>query len=428
MNDANQKAQESKVTMHKALDSVLKYFEIRDNKVYSGGQPLSDIVAETGSPLYLYDLNVARQKYEKLRAAMPAEVEIHYAIKANPHPDIVAYFKNLGCGVDVASKGELEIALKAGVAANRIGFAGPGKSPSELEAACAAGIDSLNAESEEELNQANAIAEKLGRKLNIALRINPAYELVASGMRMGGGPKVFGIDEEQIPAILQSFKRWPNLNFVGFHVFAGSQNLSHQSIITALEQAFTLIEKLLPHCPLPPTMINLGGGFGIPYFATDEELDIQAVGTALQTLLQQKRSLFPQTRFIVETGRYLIGEAGIYLAQILYRKESRGEVFLVLNGGMNHQLAASGNLGQIIKKPYPIVLIDKAGLPTAETVNVVGPLCTPIDTFGKKVELPTAEAGDLLAVFCSGAYGYTSSPLKFLGHAVPVEKVQPSKR
>ena len=410
--------------MHKALDSVLKNFEIQDHRICIGGQFLSDIVAETGSPLYLYDLNVARKKYQILRAAMPADVEIHYAIKANPHPDIVNLFKDLGCGVDVASKGELEIALKAGVAASKIGFAGPGKSPSELEAACTAGIDSLNAESVDELNQANSIAGKLGRKLNIALRINPAYELVASGMRMGGGPKVFGIDEEQIPTILQSFDRWPNLNFVGFHVFAGSQNLNHESIINALEQAFTLVEKLLPHCPLPPAMINLGGGFGIPYFAADEELDIQAVGSALKKLLRQKRSVFPQTRFILETGRYLIGEAGIYIAEVLYRKESRGEVFLVLNGGMNHQLAASGNLGQIIKKPYPIALIDKAGLPPGETVNVAGPLCTPIDTFGKKVELPDARAGDLLAVFCSGAYGYTSSPLGFLGHELPLERVQ----
>lgn len=409
--------------MHKALDSVLKYYKVRDNRICVGGQFLSDIVAETGSPMFVYDLNVARRKYELLKGAMPDEVEIHYAIKANPHPDIVTFFKDLGCGVDVASKGELEIALKAGFTASKIGFAGPGKSPSEIEAACAAGIDSLNAESEDELNHANAIAERLGKKLNIALRINPAYELVASGMRMGGGPKVFGIDEERIPEILRDFNRWPNLNFVGFHVFAGSQNLSHQSIITALEQAFALIERLLPDCPIPPAMINLGGGFGIPYFSTDKELDIQAVGTALQNLLQQKRDLLPKTRFILETGRYLIGEAGIYVAQILYRKESRGEIFLVLNGGMNHQLAASGNLGQVIKKSYPIALIDKIEFPPAETVNVVGPLCTPIDSFGKKVELPAAEAGELLAVFCSGAYGYTSSPLKFLGHTEPLEKV-----
>ncbi|MCP5346803.1 MAG: pyridoxal-dependent decarboxylase, exosortase A system-associated [Gammaproteobacteria bacterium] len=414
--------------MHKALDSVLKYYEVQNNRIRVGGQFLSDIVTESGSPLYLYDLNIAGMKYRKLRDSLPDEVEIHYAIKANPHPEIVTFFKDLGCGVDVASEGELDVALRAGVAANKIGFAGPGKSPSELEAACAAGIDSLNVESEEELNQANAIAERLGMKLNIALRINPAYELVASGMRMGGGPKVFGIDEEQIPAILQKFDRWPNLNFVGFHVFAGSQNLNHQSIITALEQAFSLIEGLLPDCPSPPAMINLGGGFGIPYFATDEELDIQSVGTALQTLLQQKRSLFPQTRFVLETGRYLIGEAGLYIAKILYRKESRGEVFLVLNGGMNHQLAASGNLGQIIKKPYPIALIDRIEAPETETVNVAGPLCTPIDTFGKKVELPVSKAGDLLVVFCSGAYGYTSSPLKFLGHANPLEKVLPANQ
>jgi diaminopimelate decarboxylase len=409
--------------MHKGLDSILNYYEVRDRQLYVSGRPVSDIVNEMGAPLYLYDLSVARRKYEKLRAAMPADVNIHYAIKANPHPDIVSFFKDLDCGVDVASEGELAIALAAGVSPDRIGFAGPGKSPSEIEAACAAGIESLNVESEDELEQANQIAGKLGKRLNVALRINPAYELVASGMRMGGGPKVFGIDEEQIPGLLTRFGCWPNLNFVGFHVFAGSQNLNHESIITALEQAFALIERQLPNCPAPPTMINLGGGFGIPYFATDQELDIQAVGIAFHRLLKQKRDLFPQTRFVVETGRYLVGEAGLYIAQILYRKQSRGEIFLVLNGGMNHQLAASGNLGQIIKKPYPIALVGKVGSEIDKSVNVVGPLCTPIDSFGKKVELPHAEPGDLLAVFCSGAYGYTSSPLGFLGHKSPLEIV-----
>lgn len=409
--------------MHQALESVLKYYEIRNNQLCVGGRPVSEIAAETGTPLYLYDLSVARTKYEKLRAAMPDDVDIHYAIKANPHPQVVGFFKELGCGVDVASSGELAIALDAGVAPELIGFAGPGKRAAELEAACHAGIGSLNAESEQELELADTIAGRLGKRLNVALRINPAYELVASGMRMGGGPKAFGIDEELIPGILNRFSSWQNLDFVGFHVFAGSQNLNHLSIIDSLEKAFFLLENLLPQCPVPPTLINLGGGFGIPYFAGDTELNIQAVGEAFGRLLKQKRALFSATQFIVETGRYLMGEAGLYVAQIQYVKPSRGETFLVLNGGMNHQSAASGNLGQIIKKPYPIALVDTVNDEGKNTVNVVGPLCTPIDTFGKKVELPDARPGDLLAVFCSGAYGYSSSPLKFLGHEEPIERI-----
>ena len=197
--------------MHQALASVLKYYETQNNRLCVAGRPVSEIAAETGTPLYLYDLNVARQKYEKLRAAIPDDVHIHYAIKANPHPQIVRFFKELGCGVDVASGGELAVALDAGVISDLIGFAGPGKSAAELEAACRAGIGSLNAESEQELELANAIAGKLGKRLRVALRINPAYELVASGMRMGGGPKAFGIDEELIPDVLKRLSSWPNL-------------------------------------------------------------------------------------------------------------------------------------------------------------------------------------------------------------------------
>ena len=409
--------------MHKGLESVLKYYEVRNGQLCVSGKPVSDIAKQTGTPLYLYDLSVARKKHAMLRAAMPDDVKIHYAIKANPHPEVVGCFKALGCGADVASMGELTVALDAGIAPELIGFAGPGKRREELELACKAGIGSLNVESEQELELANEVAGALGNKLNVALRINPAYELVSSGMRMGGGPKAFGIDEEKIPAVLARFNDWPNLNFVGFHIFAGSQNLNHAAIIDSLEKAFIALETLLPSCPVVPKMVNLGGGFGIPYFAGDSEVDIAAVGCAFKGLLAKYRAVSPETQFVVETGRYLAGEAGLYVAEVLYRKESRGEIFVVLNGGMNHQLAASGNLGQIIKKPYPIALVDKINVATEEIVNVVGPLCTPIDTFGKKIELPIADVGDLVAVFCSGAYGYSSSPLGFLGHAAPVERV-----
>ncbi len=409
--------------MHNALESVLKYYEVSNHQLCVGGRPVSEIAAETGTPLYLYDLNVARKKFEMLRAAISGEVDIHYAIKANPHPEVISFFKGLGCGADVASLGELNRALEAGIPVEDIGFAGPGKSRQELEAACRAGIGSLNAESEQELEMANEVAGEVGCKLNIALRINPAFELVASGMRMGGGPKAFGIDQEEIPRVLKKFKEWPNLNFVGFHLFAGSQNLNHDSISDAMRKAFEVFESLLPDCPKPPRFINLGGGFGIPYFAADEELDIYSVGMCLKQLLQTKKEKFSDTKFVVEAGRYLIGEAGLYIAQVQYVKQSRGETFLVLNGGMNHQLAASGNLGQIIKKSYPMALTDRIGCSVTQSCHVVGPLCTPIDSFGKKIELPEVAPTDLLAVFCSGAYGLSSSPLLFLGHEEPRECV-----
>jgi diaminopimelate decarboxylase len=408
---------------HKALKSIFKYFQVKNGSLLIGGKTCKQIAEKIGTPFYAYDLSIAEKKYNMLHQALPSDVEIHYAIKANPHPEVLQFFQRLGCGADVASLGELNKALAAGIPAKDIGFAGPGKTIKEIQAACESDIGSLNIESEQELDIANQIAGNLNKKLNVALRINPAFELVASGMRMGGGPKAFGIDEEIIPEILGRFSSWKNLNFVGFHIFAGSQNLNHESISTAMEKSFAVLENFLPHCPVPPQMINLGGGFGIPYFSTDTELDINAIGNALAQLLKNKKSLFKDARFVVETGRYLIGESGLYVTQVLYNKKSRGETFLVLNGGMNHQLAASGNLGQIIKKPYPMALVGRLDEEANQPVNVVGPLCTPIDTFGRKVQLPQAETGDFLAVFCSGAYGYSSSPLGFLGHVEPMETV-----
>ncbi len=409
---------------HQGLQSVLKYFNVENGSLMIGGKTCKEIAAEIGSPFYAYDLNVAKKKHGMLRQALPPEVKIHYAIKANPHPEILDFFRRrLGCGADVASLGELKSALAAGIRPEEIGFAGPGKTANEIQAACEAGIGSLNVESEQELELADRIAGSLEKKINVALRINPSFELVASGMRMGGGPKVFGIDEEILPGILSRFNSWGNLRFIGFHIFAGSQNLSHEAISTAMEKSFAVLEHLLPYCPSPPLMINLGGGFGIPYFAADTELDIDTVGETLSELLASKNKLFKGTQFVVETGRYLIGEAGVYVAQVVYKKKSRGEMFLVLNGGMNHQLAASGNLGQIIKKSYPMVLADRINENKTEIVNVAGPLCTPIDTFGRKVELTQARIGDFLVMFCSGAYGFSSSPLGFLGHAEPVELV-----
>lgn len=406
---------------HKALKSILKYFEIKNSSLLIAGKTCKEIAEETGTPFYVYDLSIAEKKYKMLRNSLPSEINIHYAVKANPHPEILHFFKQLGCGADVASLGELQAALNAGFKPEDIGFAGPGKTAEELQAACESEIGSLNVESEHELDLADQIAGSLNKKLNAALRINPAFELASSGMQMGGGPKAFGIDQETIPEILSRFSSWKNLNFIGFHIFAGSQNLKHEAISTAMEKSCALLEYLLPFCPVPPRMVNLGGGFGIPYFAADTELDITAIGKTLERLLKNKKSLLKETQFIVETGRYLIGEAGVYVAQILYKKKSRGETFLILNGGMNHHLAASGNLGQIIKKPYPMAVADKMGEEITEVVNVAGPLCTPIDSFGKKLELSQASMGDYLAVFCSGAYGYSSSPLRFLGHSEPVE-------
>jgi diaminopimelate decarboxylase len=408
---------------HKALASALKYFAVRDGQLLIGGRTCEQIAAVVGTPFYAYDLGVARTKYDRLRAALPAEIDIHYAIKANPHLEIVRLFAGLGSGFDVASGGELELVLRAGADPAVVGFAGPGKREFEIRDACRAGIGSLNAESEAELALANRVAAEQGRRLRVALRVNPAYELVGSGMKMGGGPKQFGIDQERIPGVLERWAARPNLDFVGFQIFAGSQNLRADAIIAHFEGALSAVVSFLPHCPVQPESVNLGGGFGIPYYAGEEELDIEAVGDGLRAALDRRTGALRGARLLVESGRYLVGECGVYVARVLERKVSRGEVFLVLDGGMHHHLAASGNFGQAVKRNFPIALAARICDEPAEPVSLVGPLCTPLDRLGTKVEVPRAEAGELVAIFCSGAYGFTASPRSFLGHPEPAEVV-----
>lgn len=407
---------------HQALKSVLAYFERGSSgELLVGGRSCEAIAREIGTPFYAYDLNVCRAKYRKLRQALPAEVDIHYAIKANPHPEVVRCFVDLGVGFDVASEGELSLAKGLGAPMADTGFAGPGKREDEIRAACEAGIGSLNAECEEELELADRVAGDCGKPLNVSLRVNPAYELMGSGMKMGGGPKQFGIDQEEIPNVLSRFSEWKHLDFKGFHIFAGSQNLKHEAIVAVFEKALDAVISFLPHCPGPPSVVNLGGGFGIPYFSSDTELNITAVGEGLKETLVERSDYLDGVRLAVESGRYLVGESGVYVSKVLYRKRSRGEIFLVIDGGMHQHLAASGNFGQVIKRNYPIGLTRKIDGVPQETVNVVGPLCTPLDRIGTKVSLPKTQTDDLLVVFCSGAYGYTASPRSFLGHPDPAE-------
>jgi len=408
---------------NKAVKSILKYFDIKNGSLLIGGKTCGEIAEQTGTPFYAYDLGVAEKKYKILQKALPSEIKIHYAIKANPHQEIISFFNKYVDGFDVASLGELKKAIRAGADPSTIGFAGPGKQKEEIKAACLAGIGSLNTESITELKSADKIAGSLNKKISVSLRVNPAYELVGSGMRMGGGPKQFGIDQEKIPKVLEMFSKWKNLEFRGFHIFAGSQNLNTDSISSSFEKAIETVISFLPYCPEPPSMINLGGGFGIPYYKNDTELDIQTVGDRLSSCIANSKHKLEHTEFIVETGRYLVGECGIYVSKIIDIKESRGETFVIIDGGMHHHLAASGNFGQVIKRNFPIILPDYMDEQPIKAVNIAGPLCTPLDKFATRLMVPETRINDFVAVLVSGAYGYSASPLGFLGHTEPVEHI-----
>jgi diaminopimelate decarboxylase len=317
-------------------------------------------------------------------------------------------------GFDIASAGELEMALAAGQEAARISFAGPGKRDAELELAIRKGV-TLNLESEAEGRRALAIGERLGQTPRLAIRVNPDFELRGSGMKMGGGAKPFGLDPERVAALAREVIG-AGAQWRGLHIFAGSQALDAEAVIEAQANTLGLAARLTSEIGAPLPQLNMGGGFGIPYFHGDRPLDIRAVGDALGARLDALPPELDGTEFAIELGRYLVGEAGVYLTRIVDRKESHGQVFLVTDGGLHHQLAASGNFGTVVRRNYPVAIANRFGEAAAEEASVVGCLCTPLDRLADQALLPRAETGDLVAVFCAGAYGASASPSAFLGH------------
>lgn len=385
-----------------------------------GGMPLTHLAERVGStPFYAYDRALLTKRVESLRQHLPPRVHLHYAIKANPMPAVVEHLAAQVDGLDVASGGELKVALASGMKPGAISFAGPGKSDTELTAAVTAGI-TINVESDRELTRVSAIGSRLNVRPRVAVRVNPDFELKSSGMKMGGGPKQFGIDAEQVPAILDRIGRL-DLDFRGFHIFCGSQNLRAEAIMEAQEKTLELAAQLAKSAPAAIRVLNIGGGFGIPYFPGEKSFDLAAVGNNLSRLLDNIAPILAQAEIVIELGRYLVGESGIYVCRVIDRKISRGQVFLVTDGGLHHHLAASGNFGQIIRKNYPVVVGNKVVGSERENASVVGPLCTPLDLLADNMELAKADVGDLIVVFQSGAYGLTASPTAFLSHPAPAE-------
>ncbi|MBW8067279.1 MAG: pyridoxal-dependent decarboxylase, exosortase A system-associated [Ferrovum sp.] len=385
------------------------------NALSIGGIDLPRLAHQVGqTPFFAYDRTRIFNRVQHLRSVLPEGIHLHYAIKANPMPAVVQFLATQVDGLDVASGGELGVALDTRTPRAHISFAGPGKSAHDLLMAMAADVV-LNLESEGELATVLTLRERHGYRPKVAIRVNPDFELRGSGMRMGGGAKPFGVDVERVPAMVRRILA-SDLSFQGFHIFSGSQSLKADALIEAQKNTVDLAIRLVQDsgCPLPT--LNLGGGFGIPYFPGEAPLELERVGEALQHLLPHLRRQLPDTQPVIELGRYLVGEAGVYVCRILDRKVSRGQTFLITDGGLHHHLAASGNFGQVIRKNYPVSIVTRKHSPALEEVSVVGPLCTPLDLLADKMTLPQAEVGDLVVIHQSGAYGPSASPAAFLGH------------
>jgi diaminopimelate decarboxylase len=400
-----------------------KYFAQSGGELAIGGIPVTKLAGEYGTPLFVYDRAVLDLKLDALRAALPSRFTIFYSMKANPNAAIVKYFLSRGCGIEIASSGELQQALRAGCAPERILFAGPSKTEAELELAISLGIGEIHLESLVEARRVGDISRRIGVRTRVAIRVNPAGEAQGGAMRMGGRPAPFGVDEEILDEAVDAVLSEKALDLQGIHLFTGTQILDATVLAEQYRHGLGVARRVACKLGHPLHSIDLGGGLGIPYFAHENELNLVELRVLLGELCMsiENDPSFAGTRFIVEPGRFLVGEAGIYIARINDIKVSRGKKFLLLDGGMNHHLAASGNLGQTIKRNYPIAILNRMDAPAGETVDIAGPLCTPLDTLARAATLPKAEIGDLVGIFQSGAYGLTASPVDFLSHPFPPE-------
>lgn len=382
---------------------------------------LEEIANAAGTPFYAYDEDTLIRRYECLRHALPDDIDIYYSVKANPHPKVIGVLAHLVAGCEIASGGEFVLSQQAGVVPQRILFAGPGKGKEELEFVVAEGIREIHIESFDEIRVLGQITAHARRNIRVCIRINPAG-VFGGGLMMGGEPTAFGFEEESLSEVLQALANYPRLQMRGIHIYTGTQILDAEVLLRHWHHAVDVAERISAAVPGLISTIDLGGGLGVPYFTHEKELDLEVLGCGAIKLVQRARSsrALAQVSFVVEPGRFLAGPAGIYVARVRSIKNCRGTTFVVLDGGMNHHLSASGNLGQVVRRDFPILNLSCESGPES-TVTIVGPLCTPIDILGRKVKMLSPHVGDLIGILQSGAYGITASPVNFLSHPVPAE-------
>jgi diaminopimelate decarboxylase len=406
-----------------AAGIIARYFGTSEGELRIGQVPVSAIVSRYGSPLFIYDGHVLDQKWDLLRRTFPPDFAISYSVKANPNPALLKHFLAKGCGLEIASGGEFHIALSAGCPPEKILFAGPGKTVAELEFVLTKNIGEVHLESLLEVERVSAISRRLGRPAKVCVRVNPTGEAQGGAMRMGGKSTPFGVDEELLDVILDRVVTDPYIEFRGIHLFSGTQILDHAVLLRQYRCGIEIARRVAARITGPLKTVDFGGGLGIPYFADDQELNMEALSNGLVELMADTRQdpVFQGTQFMIEPGRYLVGEAGVFVSQVIDVKVSREKKFAIVDGGMNHHLAASGNLGQVIKRNFPFAVVNKLNEVPQENIDIVGPLCTPLDVLARNILVPSVTVGDLIGVFQSGAYARTASPLGFLSHPTPPE-------
>jgi diaminopimelate decarboxylase len=407
----------------KARDLAERFGGEASGEFAPSGIPISRIAQEYGTPFYLYHGEMVSERVRRVRDALGTEVS--YSVKANPSLGVCQLIAGAGqAGAEVASSGELALARAAGFEPEDIVFAGPGKTDDELRRVVEEGIFADNVESLGEIDRLARIAGGMGRRIGVGLRINPAAQLMGSGMRMGGTVGQFGIDQAELEEAVRKTLSHPELSLRGIHVYTATQVFEVEPLLEHCRNILEIALEAADHAGQPLEMVDFGGGLGIPYFEKMVEFDLGSFGEGFWELLASYRSdpRLAGCRFLFELGRYLVADAGVYVTRVVDVKQMRGKTFVITDGGMNHHLTATGNMGQVFRKSYPLLNLTRmSGVPGEEGVAVAGPCCTPLDLFGSNIPLADPEIGDLVGVFYSGAYGFSASNLGFLSHPSPAE-------
>jgi len=398
-------------------------FSVRDGELVVDDVLIGELVREYGTPLFVYSARALDAACARIRACLPPLMRCSYSVKANPTLAIVRRLLVRCDGLEVASAGELSLALAAGCDPASILFAGPGKTDAELRLAVESGIGELHVESIGEIDRLGQIAAELRQSVATCVRVNPSVSAQGGSMRMGGRATAFGIDEAQLPQALEGVARHGGLELVGLHLYAGTQILDADLLLAQYRHALDVARRVADLSGVRLRAINFGGGWGVPMFPGDHPLDLGRVRDGLCAIVDDMRATptLRDLRPMIEPGRFLVAESGIYVARVVDVKTSYGTKFVILDGGMHHHLAASGNLGQTIKRNFPLAVLNRLDEPATESCEIVGPLCTPLDTLGRRVALPRIEPGDLIGVLQSGAYARSASPGGFLSHPSPPE-------
>jgi diaminopimelate decarboxylase len=384
------------------------------------GVGIARLAEQYGTPLFVYDGDELADRLTGLRRLLHPSMEVFFSLKSNPNVSVCALLHRHGARAEVSSMAELLTARWAGVPPEDIIFLGPGKSSAEIDACLDEGIAAIVCESFGELALIDELAGARGLVAPVALRVNPAFAVKGSRLTMGGKPRQFGIDEQQLLDDPGLAARHPNVRLMGVQCYLGTRFLDEAPIVANTQRILDLAEGLSRRLGFPLEMVDIGGGLGVAYFDGERDLDVELLTEGMNDVIGAFADRHPGTRLVLEAGRYLAAWCGTYVVRVRYVKTSHDRNFAVTDGGTNHHMAAVG-IGSAIKRNFPMRLLNRIDEPATESWSVTGPLCTPNDVLGTNVALPPVRPGDLLGVLRSGAYGPTASPVLFLSHGYPAE-------